>query len=140
MRPNNVPGLLLAATLRHTYGDAEGAVELLNLAYSETSPTEVEDLAWIANLIASIDIASGKADAAMPLLDRAEQLFPDYPYTLENLARVRLTQDRANEAVALLLRAAQSDSNPHVIYALAQAQRRAGQLTEARTSEVAFMN
>jgi len=138
MRANNVPGLLLAATLRETFGDADGAVELLNLAYSETSPTEVEDLAWIANRIASIDIASGKADAAGLLLDGAERLFPGYPYTLENLARLRLAQNRPAEAVALLLRAAQSDSNPHVVYSLAQAQRNAGQLAEARASEAAF--
>ena len=34
MRPNNVPGLLLGATLRQLYGDSEGAVDLLNLAFS----------------------------------------------------------------------------------------------------------
>ena len=49
MRPNNIPGLLIGAELRTLYGDAHGAIEFLNLAYSETSPTEVEDLAWILN-------------------------------------------------------------------------------------------
>ena len=90
MRPNNTPALLVGAKLRTLYGDAHGAIEFLNLAYSQTSPTEVEDLAWIANQIASIQIESGQIDAAAQTLEQAEQLFPHYPYTMENLARVRM--------------------------------------------------
>ena len=98
MRPNNIPGLLIGAELRTLYGDAHGAIDFLNLAYSETSPTEVEDLAWIANRIASIQIESGQIDAAAQTLEQAEQLFPHYPYTMENLARVRMGQNRASDA------------------------------------------
>ena len=43
MRPNNTPALLIGAKLRTLYGDAHGAIEFLNRAYSQTSPTEVED-------------------------------------------------------------------------------------------------
>lgn len=100
MRPNNVPGLLLAAKLRALYGDQEGALDLLRLAYTETSPAEVEELAWIANQIASVQIDSGKAAAAMPVLERAEQVFPGYPYTAENLARVHRAQAESKVAVA----------------------------------------
>ena len=92
MRPNNVPGLLLGAKLRALYGDPEGALSFLKLAYAETSPTEVEELAWIANQMASVDIGSGHFEDAVPILDRAEQLFPHYPYTIENLARVHQAQ------------------------------------------------
>jgi len=98
MRPNNIPGLLIGAKLRTLYGDTQGAIDFLNLAYSETSPTEVEDLAWIANQIASIQIESGQNDAAAQTLEQAEQIFPHYPYTTENLARVRISQNRANDA------------------------------------------
>lgn len=80
MRPNNVPGLLLGARLRALYDDPGGALDLLKLAYAETSPTEVEQLAWIVNQIASVKIDSGHAGAAIPILDRADQLFPKYPY------------------------------------------------------------
>jgi len=100
MRPNNIPGLLIGAKLRMLYGDPQGAIDFLNLAYSETSPTEVEDLAWIANQIASIQIESGQNDAAAQTLEQAEQIFPHYPYTTENLARVRISQNRANDAPA----------------------------------------
>src|ERR1035438_10373919 len=101
MRPNNTPALLVGATLRMLYGDAHGAIDFLNRAYSQTSPTEVEDLAWIANQIASIQIESGQADVAAHTLEGAEQIFPRYPYTIENLARVRMTQNRVSDAVQL---------------------------------------
>jgi tetratricopeptide (TPR) repeat protein len=88
MLPNNVPGLLIGAKLRAHYGDANGAIEFLNLAYTETSPIEAEELAWIANQIASIDIDAGKIDAAATMLEQAESTFPHYPYTAQNLARI----------------------------------------------------
>jgi len=74
MRPNNIPGLVTGAKLRTLYGDAHGAIEFLSLAYSETSPAEVEDLAWIGNQIASIQIESGQIDAAEQTLTQADQL------------------------------------------------------------------
>ncbi len=89
MLPNNIPGLMIGAKLRRVFGDPQGATEFLNLAYTETSPTEVEDLAWIANQIAEIDIDTGNAGAAVAVLEQAEQTFPQYPYTERNLARAR---------------------------------------------------
>ncbi len=138
MRPNNVPGLLLGARLRVLYGDPNGALQLLKLAYAETSPTEVEELAWLANGIASVQIDSGNAGAALPILQRAEQLFPDYPYTIENLARVRLAQNQPKDAVVLLKQATLLDSRPGTLYELAKAQKAAGHIAEARTTEAEF--
>jgi len=98
MRPNNIPGLLLGARLRTLYGDSEGALDFLTIAYSETSPTEVEDLAWIANQMASIEIDAGRSAAARTLLEQAQQLFPDYPYTRENLGRIKSDHDENQAA------------------------------------------
>jgi tetratricopeptide (TPR) repeat protein len=138
MLPNNVPALMLGAKLRVLYGDPDGAIAFLNLAYTETSPTEVEELAWIANQMASIQIDSGRVDAAAATLDGAEKTFPRYPYTLENLARVKMAQRRAKDAVALLIEARKIDSNPHVLYLLAEAQTAAGLSTEARGTYTEF--
>ena len=132
MQPNNIPGLLLGAKLRVLYGDSDGALDLLNLAYKETSPIEIEDQAWIANQIAAVQIDSGKIDAAAAVLESAKQIFPDYPYTLENLARISVAQKRAKDAVSLLQEAAKSDSDPHVACELAHAQQLAGDLAGAR--------
>jgi tetratricopeptide (TPR) repeat protein len=138
MRPNNTPALLVGAKLRMLYGDSHGAIEFLNQAYSQTSPTEVEELAWIANQIASIQIESGQSDAAERTLERAEQLFAHDPYTIENLARVRMAEGRARDAVQLLHQATSLDRDPHSLYELARAQEAAGQKSEARATTAAF--
>lgn len=138
LRPNNIPGLLIGARLRALYGDLHGAIDFLNLAYSETSPFEVEELAWIANQIASIQIESGQIDAAAQTLDQTEQLFPRYPYTMENMARVRMGQKRENDALRLWKQAAATDNDPHILYQLARAQEAAGQTKDARTTYAEF--
>ncbi len=138
LRPNNIPGLLIGARLRTFFGDAHGAIEFLTLAYSETSPTEVEELAWIANQIASIQVESGQIDAAAQTLERADQLFPHYPNTMENLARVRMGQHRANDAVQLLIELSALDHDPHILYELASAQEAAGQSDDMRATLAKF--
>ena len=138
MRPNNTPALLVGATLRILYGDSHGAIEFLNRAYSQTSPSEVEELAWIANQIASAQIDSGENDAAEQTLAQADQVFPNYPCTLENLARVRMGQNRLIDAVQLLMKAKLLDHDPHVVYELATAQDAAGQKAAARVSYAQF--
>ncbi|MGB6690709.1 MAG: tetratricopeptide repeat protein [Terracidiphilus sp.] len=134
LRPNNTPALLVGAKLRMLFGDAQGAIQFLNRAYSQTSPSELEEQAWLLNRIASIQIESGQDDTAEQALERAAQLFPHYPYTLENLARVRRSQNRASAAGQLLTEAASIDSDPHILYELAKAQEAAGQLETARAT------
>jgi tetratricopeptide (TPR) repeat protein len=138
MRPNNTPALLVGASLRALYGDQHGAIDFLNRAYSQTSPTEVEDLAWIANQIASIQIDSGQNDAAEQTLQQAEQIYPRYVYTMENLARVRMGQNRANDAVQLWMQATRIDHDPHAVYELARAQDSAGRASESRATYAEF--
>jgi tetratricopeptide (TPR) repeat protein len=138
LRPNNIRGLLIGARLRVLYGDAHGAIDFLNLAYSETSPSEVEELAWIANQIATIQIESGQIDAAAQTLDQANQLFPHYPYTMENMARVRMGQKRESDALLLWKQAAEIDRDPHILYELARAQEAAGQTNDSRVTYTEF--
>jgi tetratricopeptide (TPR) repeat protein len=138
LRPNNTPALLVGARLRTLFGDMHGAIDFLNRAYSQTSPSEIEDQAWIADQIASIQIESGQIDSAAQTLAQAEQLFPHYPYTTENLARVCIAQNRAGDAVQLLVQAASIDHDPHILYQLAKAQIAAGKLNEARASYAEF--
>jgi tetratricopeptide (TPR) repeat protein len=130
--PYNVPGLLIAAQLRELFGDAEGAMECLERAYAETSPNETEELAWIANQMASIEIDSGHPESAVRALDQAERVFPQYPYTRENRARAQLEQGNPSQAGSLLRQLRQT---PHVLYELAKAESAAG---HSRESERAY--
>jgi tetratricopeptide (TPR) repeat protein len=138
LRPNNTPALLVGAKLRVLFGDGRGAIEFLNRAAQQTSPVEVEEQAWIANQIASILIDSGQTELAARVLQQAAQLFQNYPNTMENLARVRMAQNRAGEAVQLLQQATSLDRDPHALYQLAAAQQAAGQMREARGTLEAF--
>jgi len=139
LRPNNTPALILGSRLRVLFGGNHGAIDFLYRAYSQTSPDEVEELAWIANQIASIQIASGQTDAATHTLEQAEQLFPHYPATLENLATIRMTQNRASDAVQLWMQAASMDHDPHALYELAQAQQAAGDSEAAHATSAKFV-
>ena len=138
LRPNNTPALMVGANLRVLFGDNHGAIDFLNRAAAQTSPTEVEEQAWIANKIASILIDSGQIEPAAQALQQAAQLFPTYPYTLENLALVRTAQNRPGDAAQLLLLATTLDRDPHVVYQLAAAQQAAGQTQEARATLLEF--
>jgi tetratricopeptide (TPR) repeat protein len=138
LRPNNTPALMVGANLRVLFGDNRGAIDFLDRAAAQTSPTEVEEQAWIANKIASILIDSGQTDSAAQALQQAAQLFPNYPYALENLARVRLAQNRPADAVQLLLQATALDRDPHQLYELAIAQQDAGRIQESRATLVEF--
>lgn len=138
LRPNNTPALLVGAKLRTLYGSPQGAIQFLNRAYAQTSPIEVEEQAWVANQIAAIQIDSGNIDAAVSILESADRTFPHYPYTLENLARARLAENRAADAVNLLTQARQIDPDAHVLYELAKAQNAAGQTAEAHSTYAEF--
>jgi tetratricopeptide (TPR) repeat protein len=102
LQPFNVPGLLIAADLRQHDGDLGGALEALNRAYAETSPDETGELASIANHIAAIDIDSGKLESANQMLQRADELFPGYPETARNRARVGAVRPAAEAAAPAL--------------------------------------
>ena len=99
LRAGNMPGLTRAAYLRELCGDIDGALELMNMAYQSTPPTEVEDGAWIVTQMAHLNLAVGKVEEAETLLRQALKMFPNYHYALGNLAKVRIRQKRYDEAV-----------------------------------------
>jgi tetratricopeptide (TPR) repeat protein len=99
LQPFNVPGLLIAADLRRHFDDPQGALEALNRAYAEISSDETAELASIANHIAAIDIETGKLEAASQMLQRADELFPGYPETATNRARVGAVRPAVEAAI-----------------------------------------
>src|SRR5580692_8107032 len=103
LQPFNVPGLLIAADLREHYGDPEGALEVLDRAYAETSPGETGELAAIANHIAALEIGMGKLDSASQMLQRADELFPGYPETRKNRALLAAGHPATEAAIKPLL-------------------------------------
>jgi tetratricopeptide (TPR) repeat protein len=131
LKPGNIPGLTRAAYLRELYGDIEGSLELMNMAYESTPPSEVEDGAWIVTQMAHLNLTIGKIDEAEKLSQRALAMFQGYHYALGNLAKVRIQQKRFDEAVELLKQRYQAAPHAENLYDLAQALQSAGKKDEA---------
>jgi len=138
LRPGNLPGITRAAYLRELFGDVDGALELMHMAYESTSPTELEDRAWILTQMAHLKLTTGNLSEAEALLQQALALFPNYHYALGNLAKVRLAQKRNGEAVELFERRYAAAAHAENLYDLAQALELAGRFDQARTKYAEF--
>ena len=138
LKPGNTPGLTRAAYLRELFGDIEGSLELMNMAYQSTPPGELEDGAWIVTQMAHLKLAIGKIDEAEKLSQQALVMFPGYHYALGNLAKVRIQQKRYDEAVVLLKQ--RYDAAPHAenLYDLAQALQLVGKTDDASKAFAEF--
>ena len=131
LKPGNTPGLTRTAYLRELYGDIEGSLELMNMAYQSTPPGEVEDGAWIVSQMAHLNLAMGKIDEAERLSKQALVMFPGYHYALGNLAKAKIQQKRYDESVELLKRRYEAAPHAENLYELAQALQFAGKTDDA---------
>jgi tetratricopeptide (TPR) repeat protein len=138
LKPGNIPGLTRAAYLRELFGDIEGSLELMNMAYGSTPPGEVEDAAWIVTQMAHLNLAIGKIEESEKLSQQALLMFPGYHYALGNLAKVRIQQKRYDEAVELLKQRYQAAPHAENLYDLAQALQLAGKTEDANKAFAEF--
>jgi tetratricopeptide (TPR) repeat protein len=138
LRPGNLPGMTRAAYLRELFGDVDGAYELMDMAYQATPPTETEDRAWILSQMGHLRFVAGKTDEADNILKQALIIFPGYHYALGNLAKVRITQKRYDDAVALLQQRYQAGPHAENLYDLAEALQLAGREDEAKRAFAEF--
>jgi tetratricopeptide (TPR) repeat protein len=138
LRAGNMPGVTRAAYLRELFGDVEGALELMQMAYQSAPPTEVEDRAWILAQIAHLNLESGQISDAERSVNLALELFPGYHYALSNLAKVRILQKRYDEAVALLEQRYRAAPHAENLFDLAQAIDLAGRKEDAEKAYVEF--
>jgi tetratricopeptide (TPR) repeat protein len=138
LRAGNMPGLTRAAYLRELFGDIDGSLDLMNMAYQSTPPSEVEDGAWIVTQMAHLNLAIGQIDEAEKLSQQALAMFPGYHYALGNLAKVRIRQKRYGEAVDLLRQRYQAGPHAENLFDLAQALQLAGRTEESANAFAEF--
>ena len=138
LKPGNIPGLTRAAYLRELFGDVEGSLQLMDMAFQSTPPGEAEDNAWILTQMAHLNLSIGKIDEAERLLKQALAAFPGYHYALANLAKVRIQQKRYEEAVELLQQRYDAAHHAENLYDLADALRLAGHDSEAKQAFAEF--
>jgi len=138
LKPGNTPGLTRAAYLRELYGDIEGSLDLMNMAYQSTPPGEAEDGAWIVTQMAHLNLVIGKIDEAEKLSQQALAMFPGYHYALGNLAKVKIQQKRYDEAVELLKQRYAAAPHAENLFDLAQALQLTGKMDEANRAFAEF--
>jgi len=138
LRPGNLPGLTRAAYLRELFGDLDGSVELMNMAYQSTPPSETEDRAWILSQIGHLQLMLGKITEADNTLQQALALFPGYHYALGNLAKVRIEQKQYEDAVKVLKQRYDAAQHAENLFDLAEALELAGQREQAHKAFAEF--
>jgi len=138
LRPGTLPGLTRAAYLRELFGDIDGALDLMNMALQSTTPSEVEDAAWILSQIGHLELILGKTSEAEKHLQQALNRFPGYHYALGNLAKARIEQKRYTDAVQLLEQRYNAAPHAENLFDLAEALKLAGREDEARKAFAEF--
>lgn len=138
LRTGNLPALTRAAYLRELFGETDGAIDLMNMAFQSTPPAQAEDGAWILTQMAHLYLSTGNLDKSEKLLRQALAIFPGYHYALGNLAKVRIQQKRFSEAVELLQQRYQAAPHAENLYDLAEALQLAGKAEEAKKDFAEF--
>jgi tetratricopeptide (TPR) repeat protein len=138
LRPGNIPALTRAAHLRELFGDAEGAIELFQMAHQQLAESETENKAWVLVQLSHLCLIQGKTADAERMANQALQSFPDYHYALGQLAKVRRVQKRYAEAATLERKRYDAAPHPENQFVLAQALELAGQKAEAKLAFADF--
>src|SRR5258708_5217098 len=110
----------------------------MDMAYQSTVPTETEDRAWILSQMGHLRFVAGKTDEADNIFKQALIIFPGYHYALGNLAKVRITQRRFDDAVVLLQQRYQAAPHAENLYDLAEALKLAGREDRAKKAFAEF--
>jgi tetratricopeptide (TPR) repeat protein len=132
LRPGDIAALTRAAYLRELFGDIQGAIDLMQSAYTKTPPGETEDRAWMLCQYAHLELLRGAPDIAARALTDALQLFPGYHYALAGMVQAHTARGRYEEAVAAAREFYKAAPHPQNLFVLGEALTRAGEADEAQ--------
>lgn len=138
LRPGTPAAMTRVSYLRELFGDIEGAVQAMQMAFHSTRPTDTEDRAWMLTHLAHLELARGKATAALALANEALALFPEYHYALAEAADAEGLRGDWKAATALLERRYAVASHPENLYELALARARSGDTERAARELLEF--
>jgi tetratricopeptide (TPR) repeat protein len=123
------------AHIRWLKGDLPGALDLMHLAASASSPLDPESAAWVHTRAAFYRWQAGAFSDAHDECAQALQFQSNYPPALLLQGRVLLAEGKSAAASAVLRVAAERNPLPEYQWALAEALRETGRETEAREVE-----
>jgi tetratricopeptide (TPR) repeat protein len=138
IRPGNIAGLTRAGYLREIYGDLEGAMDVLRMAYDATPFQESEDRAWLLTQMAHVKLIGGDLKNAEMFANNALSAFPNYHYAVESLGQIRMAQRRYTEAAALFQKLNAAAPRTENLFAMGEALYMAGRKDEAAKTFAQF--
>jgi tetratricopeptide (TPR) repeat protein len=138
LRPGNIAGLIRAGYLREIYGDLDGAMEVLRMAYDATPFQESEDRAWLLTQMAHGKLISGDLKNAEMFANNALSAFPNYHYAVESLGQIRMAQQRYTEAAALFQKLYAAVPRAESLFAAGEALSMAGKKDESAKTFAEF--
>lgn len=110
-----------AAHVRWLTGDLDGAIELMLLATSASSPNDAEAAAWAYTRLALYQVQRGAPKQALKSCDAALTLHGNYAPAMLARGRILLAVNRPTDAVLELQRAANLNPLPEYQWILADA-------------------
>jgi tetratricopeptide (TPR) repeat protein len=139
LRPD-LQSYVRAAQVRWLTGDLDGAIELMHLATSASSPNDPEAAAWAFTRLALYQLQRGATKQALQSCDAALSLRTDYAPAMLARGRVLLATNRPADAVTELQRAAKLNPLPEYQWTLADALNVAGDHDQAAQIESQIIN
>ncbi len=124
-----------AAHVRWLTGDLNGAIELMSLATSASSPNDPEAGAWAFTRLALYQLQRGTTNGALQSCDAALSLQNEYAPAMLARGRTLLAMNRATDAVVELQRAAKLNPLPEYQWTLAEALNLTGDRDQAAKIE-----
>ena len=120
LRPD-LQSYVRAAHVRWLTGDLNGAIELMRLAVTGSSPNDAEAAAWAYGRLSLYQLQQGATKQALESCNAALALKRDYAPALLARGRVLLALHRPSDAVVELKRAAELNPLPEYQWTLADA-------------------
>jgi tetratricopeptide (TPR) repeat protein len=124
-----------AAHVRWLTGDLNGAIELMRLAVSGSSPADAEAAAWAYTRLSLYQLQQGATKQALESCSAALALQSDYAPAMFARGRILLALHRPVDAVVELQRAAELNPLPEYQWALADALALMGERERAKEVE-----
>lgn len=124
-----------AAHVRWLTGDLNGAIELMRLAVSGSSPNDAEAAAWAYTRLSLYQLQQGATKQALESCSAGLALRNDYAPALLARGRILLALRRPDDAVVELQRAAKLNPLPEYQWALADALALTGDRDRAKEVE-----
>ena len=124
-----------AAHVRWLTGDLNGAIELMRLAVSGSSPNDAEAAGWAYTRLSLYQLQQGATKQALESCSAGLALQPDYAPALLARGRILLALHRPADAVVELQHAAKLNPLPEYQWALADALALTGDRDRAKEVE-----